>query len=289
MRAGMILKKIGMTHIYNENGAQQPITLLKNEGCVIIGLRSVEKDGYQAICVGAGKARDKHIAKPQQVVYQKNGLEPKKITSEFRVQGDLPEIGGEFSLHHFVVGQKVDVVGRSIGKGFAGAMKRHNFRGLRATHGVSISHRSHGSTGHSQDPGKVFKGKKMAGHMGARRVTVQNLEILKIDDERDVLFVKGAVPGCVNGWVVIKDAVKHPIPEKAPKPIGLASDIEIKKDGKKDGEKENEQEGDVESEAQAPKEAQASKESPTSKEAQASKEAETSQKDTPQKSDKEGE
>ena len=222
MRTGIILKKIGMTQIYDKDGRQLPVTVLKNESCEVVGACSVDKNGYDAVQIGAGVAKLKNVAKPQRVVFQKAGVEPKRVLVEFRVGADdMVEIGAKLSAAHFVAGQFVDATAQSIGKGFAGAMKRHNFSGLRATHGVSISHRSHGSTGQCQDPGKVFKGKKMAGHMGAKQVTVQNLEVVKVDEALEVIFVKGAVPGARGSWVQVSDAVKRETPKEAPHPAGL--------------------------------------------------------------------
>ncbi len=222
MRTGLIFKKIGMTQVYDKEGRQLPVTVLKNEACEVIGVRRAEKNGYHAVLLGAGAAKPKNIAKPQRVVYEKAGIAPKHIAAEFRVKADeVVDVGSKLSAAHFVAGQLVDATAQSIGKGFAGAMKRHNFSGLRASHGVSISHRSHGSTGQCQDPGKVFKGKKMAGHMGARRVTVQNLEIVKVDEALEVIFIKGAVPGARGSWVQVRDAVKRAAPKDAPHPAGL--------------------------------------------------------------------
>ena len=222
MRTGIIFKKIGMTQIYDKDRRQLPVTVLKNEACEVVGVRSADKNGYDAVQIGAGSAKLKNTAKPQRAVFQKAGIDPKRVLAEFRVGADdMVEIGAKLSAAHFVAGQFVDATAQSIGKGFAGAMKRHNFSGLRATHGVSISHRSHGSTGQCQDPGKVFKGKKMAGHMGAKQVTVQNLEVVKVDAALEVVFVKGAVPGTCGSWVQLRDAVKRETPKEAPRPAGL--------------------------------------------------------------------
>ena len=210
MRAGMIFKKIGMTHIYAETGGHQAVTILKNADCVVL------EAAEGRVRIGAGEVRAKHVPKPQRGFYQKLNLPPRRIQREFRVDGDLPKAGEALNAAHFTVGQFVDAEAQSIGKGFAGAMKRHHFRGLRASHGVSVSHRALGSTGQCQDPGKVFKGKKMAGHMGARRNTIQNLQVLGIDAERDLVFVKGAVPGARGGWVKLRDAVKKPAPKIEP-------------------------------------------------------------------------
>jgi large subunit ribosomal protein L3 len=222
MRSGIIAKKVGMTRLFLEDGKQIPVTVLSLDGLQVVAQRTEEKDGYTAVQLGAGTAKAKRTSKAMRGHFANAKVEPKRKLVEFRVPSEgLIEVGAEISAEHFLEGQKVDVAGTSIGKGFAGAMKRHNFSGLRATHGVSISHRSHGSTGQCQDPGKVFKGKKMAGHMGAVRVTTQNLEVVKTDADRGLLFIKGAVPGSKGGWVSVKDAVKKKAPEGLPFPAGL--------------------------------------------------------------------
>ncbi|MCB9982691.1 MAG: 50S ribosomal protein L3 [Rhodospirillales bacterium] len=222
MRTGLIARKEGMTRIFDEDGRHVPVTVLKLEDCQVVGVRTEEKDGYSAVALGAGKAKIKRTSKANRGVFAKAKVEPKKKVVEFRVANEnLLEIGARLSAKHFVPGQYVDVTGQSIGKGFAGGMKRHNFGGLRASHGVSVSHRAHGSTGQCQEPGRVFKGKKMAGHLGDERVTTQNLQIVAIDEEDDLILVKGAVPGAKSGWVLISDAVKKPAPEGVPLPAGL--------------------------------------------------------------------
>jgi large subunit ribosomal protein L3 len=222
MRTGLIARKEGMTRIFDADGRHVPVTVLKIDSCQVIAHRTEEKDGYTAVQLGAGQAKIKRTAKSNRGHFAKAKVEPKKKVAEFRVSNEnLPEIGVELSAKHFIPGQFVDVCGTSIGKGFAGAMKRHNFSGMRASHGVSISHRAHGSTGQCQDPGKVFKGKKMAGQMGNERVTTQNLEIVAIDEEDNLILVKGAVPGAKSGWVLISDAVKKPLPEGVPFPAGI--------------------------------------------------------------------
>ncbi|MBE1294539.1 50S ribosomal protein L3 [Shimia sp.] len=222
MRSGIIAKKVGMTRLFMEDGKQIPVTVLSLDGLQVVAQRTEEKDGYTAVQLGAGTAKAKRTSKAMRGHFAAAKVEPKRKLVEFRVPADgLIEVGAEISAEHFLEGQKVDVAGTSIGKGFAGAMKRHNFGGLRATHGVSISHRSHGSTGQCQDPGKVFKGKKMAGHMGAVRVTTQNLEVVKTDADRGLLFIKGAVPGSKGGWVSVKDAVKKKAPEGLPFPAAV--------------------------------------------------------------------
>lgn len=224
MRSGVIAKKVGMTRLFMEDGRQVPVTVLQLEGLQVVAQRTKEKDGYTAVQLGAGAAKAKRTSKAMRGHFAAANVEPKRKLAEFRVSPEnLIAVGEEISAEHYVEGQKVDVAGTSIGKGFAGAMKRHNFGGLRASHGVSISHRSHGSTGQCQDPGKVFKGKKMAGHMGAVRVTTQNLEIVRTDADRGLIMVKGAVPGSKGGWVTIKDAVKKKLPENVPFPAALKS------------------------------------------------------------------
>jgi large subunit ribosomal protein L3 len=208
-RTGVIARKLGMTRIFADDGAHVPCTVLQLDGVQVVSHKTAERDGYVALQLGAGEAKAKRTPKALRGHFAKAKVAPKRKLVEFRVPEDaLIEVGAELTADHFVPGQKVDVAGISIGKGFAGAMKRHNFGGLRATHGVSISHRSHGSTGQCQDPGKVFKGKKMAGHMGAARVTTQNIEVVRVDVERGIVFVKGAVPGSAGGWVELRDAIK---------------------------------------------------------------------------------
>ena len=221
MRTGMIAQKMGMTRLFAEDGRHVPVTVLKVDNCQVVAQKTPERDGYAALQLGVGAAKVKNVAKPQRGHFAKAKVEPKRRLAEFRVAEDaLVDVGTEIKPSHFVAGQIVDVAGTSIGKGFAGAMKRHNFAGLEASHGVSISHRSHGSTGNSQDPGRVFKGKKMAGHLGDRRVTVQNLEVFSTDDEEGLILIRGAVPGAKGGFVLISDAVKKVRPEDAPYPAG---------------------------------------------------------------------
>jgi len=224
MRSGIIAKKLGMTRLFMEDGKQIPVTVLQMENLQVVAQRTSETDGYSAVQLGAGTAKAKRQTAAMRGHFAKAKVEPKRKIAEFRVSADnLIEVGEEIMANHFLEGQKVDVAGTSIGKGFAGAMKRWNFKGLRATHGVSISHRSHGSTGQCQEPGKVFKGKKMAGHMGAARVTTQNLEVVKTDIDRGLIMIKGAVPGSKGGWVTVKDAVKKKAPEGLPFPAALRS------------------------------------------------------------------
>ncbi len=251
-RTGIVARKVGMMRVFGEDGAHIPVTVLNLEGCQVIGRRTVEAeqfkdssgaaialkpkksrknaakkpepraskaDGYTALQLGAGAAKAKRKTQAERGQFARAKVGPKAIVREFRVSADnLLPVGAEITADHFVPGQRVDVAGISIGKGFAGAMKRWNFGGLRATHGVSVSHRSHGSTGQRQDPGKVFKGKKMAGHLGDERVSVQNLQIVRVDAKRGLLFVKGAVPGAEGGWVEVRDAAKTKLPENAPRP-----------------------------------------------------------------------
>jgi len=222
MRTGVIAKKVGMTRLFQADGRHVPVTVLQLEGVQVVGRRDGETDGYTAVQLGAGKAKAKNIAKPQRAAFGKAEVEPKARVVEFRVAEDaLLDVGAHISADHFVPGQLVDVCGVTQGKGFAGAMKRWGFSGLRATHGVSVSHRSHGSTGQRQDPGKVFKNKKMAGHMGARNRTQQNLEIVRTDPIRGLLFVKGSVPGHKGSWLAVSDAIKLPRNETAPYPAGI--------------------------------------------------------------------
>jgi large subunit ribosomal protein L3 len=211
-----------MTRIFGSDGSHVPVTVLRIEDNEVVATRSVATDGYTAVQLGAGKAKPKNVTKPMRGHFAKAKVEPKQVLREFRVAEDaVVAPGTKLSAGHFVAGQRIDVSGTSLGKGFAGSMKRHNFGGTRATHGVSISHRAHGSTGQCQDPGKVFKGKKMAGHMGARRVTTHNLELAGVDAERGLLLVKGAVPGAKGGIVQVRDAVKKARPAEAPYPAGV--------------------------------------------------------------------
>lgn len=224
MRTGLIARKEGMTRVFDGEGNQVPVTVLKVDNCQVVAVRSEEKDGYTAVQLGAGTAKARRTSKANRGHFAKAKVEPKKKLVEFRVSPEnVLEVGAELGVNHFVPGQMVDVCGTSKGKGFAGVMKRHNFGGMRASHGVSISHRAHGSTGQNQDPGRVFKGKKMAGHLGDERVTIQNLRVVAVDTEHDLVLVQGAVPGANSGWVVITDAVKSKLPGDLPLPAGLKS------------------------------------------------------------------
>ena len=231
MRSGVIAKKVGMTRIFTDDGMQVPVTVLQMDNVQVVSTRTNTKDGYTAVQLGAGSAKVKNVSKAERGHFSIAKVEPKQKMVEFRVsEENLIEIGEEITVGHYLAGQYVDIAGVSIGKGFAGAMKRHNFSGLRASHGVSVSHRSHGSTGQCQDPGRVFKGKKMAGHMGAVRVTTQNLKIVKTDLDRGLIMVKGAVPGSKGGWVTIKDATKKPMFDGVPFPASLRSQKNNKPD-----------------------------------------------------------
>src|SRR5271156_3413081 len=219
MRSGIIAKKLGMTRIFTDAGDHVPVTVLSVEGCQVVAHRTQEKNGYTALQLGIGRAKVKNVSKAERTRFAVAKVEPKLKLAEFRVgdEGLIP-VGAEITADHFVVGQFVDVTGTTMGKGFAGPMKRWNFGGLRATHGVSVSHRSHGSTGGRQDPGKTWKNKKMAGHMGVDRVTTLNLRVMQTDVERGLILVEGAVPGNAGGWIAVRDAVKKPLPKDAPAP-----------------------------------------------------------------------
>src|SRR3954467_13783991 len=222
MRTGVIAKKLGMTRLFQDDGRHVPVTVLALEGVQVVSVREQNRDGYTAVQLGAGTAKSKNVSKPQRGHFGKAEVEPKAVVHEFRVDADgLLDVGAEISADHYVAGQYVDIQGSTQGKGFQGGMKRWGFGGLRATHGVSLSHRSLGSTGQRQDPGRVFKNKKMAGHMGAKNRTQQNLEIVRTDVERGLLFVKGSVPGHKGGWLLVKDAVKVARPDAAPYPAGI--------------------------------------------------------------------
>ena len=222
MRSGVITQKLGMTRIFSDEGHHTPVTVLKVDNCQVVAQRTADRDGYTALQLGSGLAKVKNVSRAQRGHFAVAKVEPKRKLAEFRVSSDnLIDVGAEITADHFVAGQYVDATGTSIGKGFAGSMKRHNFGGLRASHGVSISHRSHGSTGQCQDPGRVFKGKRMAGHMGAKQRTMQNLKIVNVDMENNLILVKGAVPGSKGTWITVKDAVKIARPENAPMPAAL--------------------------------------------------------------------
>lgn len=226
MRSGVIAQKVGMTRVYNDAGEHIPVTVLRMENCQVVGHRTDDKNGYTAVQLGAGVAKVKNTTKALRGHFAAASVEPKAKLVEFRVSTDnLIDVGAELTADHFVTGQLVDVTGTSSGKGFAGAMKRHNFGGLRATHGVSVSHRSHGSTGSNQDPGRVWKGKRMAGHMGQTRITTQNLEVVSTDVDRGLILVKGAVPGSKGTWITVRDAIKSGTPESAPRPAGIRAAV----------------------------------------------------------------
>ena len=219
MRSGVIAQKVGMTRVFTDGGEHVPVTVLRLANCQVVAHRTKDKNGYVAVQLGSGARKSNNVNKAERGHFAAAKVEPKRKVAEFRVEeSELIPVGAEITADHFVVGQFVDITGTTIGKGFAGPMKRWNFRGLRATHGVSISHRSHGSTGGRQDPGKTFKNKKMAGHMGVDRVTTLNLKVVQTDVERGLLLVEGAVPGSKGGWITVRDAVKKPVPKEVPKP-----------------------------------------------------------------------
>jgi large subunit ribosomal protein L3 len=227
MRTGLIAQKLGMTRIFAEDGSHVPVTVLKVDTCQVVDVRTQEKHGYNAVQLGVGRAKVKNVSKAERGSFARAKVEPKAKLAEFRVSKDaLLEVGAELSVNHFLPGQFVDVIGTTIGKGFAGAMKRWNFGGLRATHGVSISHRSHGSTGNRQDPGRTFPGKKMAGHLGVERVTTQNLTVVSTDEAEGLLLIRGAVPGHDGGYVLVSDAVKRKAPKGLPFPAALKAKAE---------------------------------------------------------------
>lgn len=219
MRSGVIAQKVGMTRVFTDGGEHIPVTVLRLDNVQVVAQRTADKNGYTALQLGAGKRKAVRVTKPERESFARVNVEPKRKLVEFRVSPDnMIEVGSEITADHFVKGQLVDVTGTNQGKGFQGAMKRWNFGGLRATHGVSVSHRSHGSTGQRQDPGKVFKGKKMAGQLGSERVTTLNLEVVSTDVERGLVLVRGAVPGAKGGWVLVRDAIKRELPKEAPRP-----------------------------------------------------------------------
>ena len=242
MRCGVIVRKLGMSRVFNDKGEHIPVTVLRLEDAEVLSTKTVEKDGYTAIQLGFHNKKLKHTNKPMRGVFSKSKSEPKERVAEFRVSKEaLLKVGDKLSVNHYVTGQKVDVVGISQGKGFAGSMKRHNFGGMQASHGVSISHRAHGSTGNSQDPGRTWKGKKMAGQYGNVRITTQNLTVVKLIENENLILVQGSVPGSKNGVVMLKDAIKSKVPDAAPFPAGLyllnekdtPKDINIIADNKK--------------------------------------------------------
>ncbi|KPQ18051.1 MAG: LSU ribosomal protein L3 RplC [Rhodobacteraceae bacterium HLUCCO18] len=275
LRSGVIAKKLGMTRLFMEDGKQIPVTVLQLDKLQVVAQRTPEAHGYAAVQLGAGTAKAKRVSAPMRGHFAKASVEPKRKLVEFRVDPvNLLNVGEEIIADHYFEGQFVDVTGTSIGKGFAGAMKRHNFGGLRASHGVSISHRSHGSTGQCQDPGRVFKGKKMAGHMGAAKVTTQNLQVVRTDTDRGLIMVKGAVPGSKGGWVTVKDAVKKPFPENAILPAALRSAAE--EAAKAAEEAAAQAAAEAEAEAKRLAEEQAAQEAEALKEAEADIEADKS-------------
>jgi len=251
MRSGVIAQKVGMTRIYTDEGINVPVTVLRMEKVQVVSQRTQEKNGYTAVQLGAGAAKVKNTSKAMRGHFAVAKVEPKRKLAEFRVtEENLIPVGAEIIAAHYMPGQYVDVTGTTIGKGFAGAMKRHNFGGLRASHGVSVSHRSHGSTGQCQDPGKVFKGKKMAGHMGNTRVTTQNIQVVSVDVDRGLVLVKGAVPGPKGGWVTLKDAIKKPVHPDAIFPAARRRDAEAAEAAAADAEANMAAEAAAELEAQ---------------------------------------
>jgi len=222
MRCGLIARKLGMSRIFGDNGEHIPVTILRVEDLEVLSIKSVDKDGYNSVQLGFCNKKLKSVSKPLRGVFSKSKSEPKEKIAEFRVSQDaFLKVGDKLGVNHFIQGQKVDVIGTSQGKGFSGAMKRHNFGGMQASHGVSISHRSHGSTGNSQDPGRTWKGKKMAGQYGNVRITIQNLKVVKLLEDDNLILIQGSVPGSKNGVVIVRDAIKHKTPNEVPFPAGL--------------------------------------------------------------------
>ena len=286
IRSGVIAKKVGMTRLFMDDGKQIPVTVLQLDELQVVAQRTPEKDGYSAVQLGAGAARAKRVSQAMRGHFAVAKVAPKRKVAEFRVAPEnLIPVGEEITADHYFEGQFVDVSGTSIGKGFAGAMKRHNFGGLRASHGVSISHRSHGSTGQCQDPGKVFKGKKMAGHMGAARVTTQNLQVVRTDADRGLIMVTGAVPGSKGGWVTIRDAVKKPLPENAILPAALKSAAEEAKRLAEEAAAQAEAEAKAAEEAAAAEQAAAEEAAEAEAEAQIAAEQSDAASEAPEKKD----
>ena len=225
MRCGLIARKLGMSRVFDDNGVHIPVTVLKIEDLEVLSIKSVDKDGYNAVQLGFCNKKSKNVSKALRGVFSKAKSEPKEKIAEFRVSQDaILEVGNKLGVNHFIPGQKIDVIGTSQGKGFSGAMKRHNFGGMQASHGVSVSHRSHGSTGNSQDPGRTWKGKKMAGQYGNVRITTQNLKVVKLLEDKNLILIQGSVPGSKNGIVILRDAIKHKTPNDVPFPAGLRNE-----------------------------------------------------------------
>jgi large subunit ribosomal protein L3 len=235
MRTGLIAQKLGMSRLFNEEGAHVPVTVLKVDKCEVVAVRTADRDGYTAVQLGVGQAKVRNLTKAQRGHFAKAKVEPKRKLAEFRVTPDaVLDVGAELAANHFVPGQFVDVTGITIGKGFAGSMKRWNFGGLRATHGVSVSHRSHGSTGNRQDPGRTFPNKKMAGHLGVERVTTLNLKVVATDVDQGLIMIRGAVPGAEGGYVLVRDAVKRKLPKDVPFPAAVRAGASAGAEEKKD-------------------------------------------------------
>src|SRR6056297_324005 len=288
LRSGVIAKKVGMTRLFMDDGRQVPVTVLQLDKLQVVAQRTPDLHGYAAVQLGAGSAKAKRVSQAMRGHFSAAKVEPKRKVAEFRVAPEnMIAVGEEITADHYFEGQFVDVSGTSIGKGFAGAMKRHNFGGLRASHGVSISHRSHGSTGQCQDPGKVFKGKKMAGHMGAARVTTQNLQVVRTDADRGLIMIKGAAPGSKGGWVTIKDAVKKPFPENAILPAALKSAADEAAKAAEEAAKAAEEEARIAEEARVAEEA--AQQEAALKEAEADIEAEKGDGDAAEPEKKDGE
>ena len=228
MRCGLIARKLGMSRVFDDNGDHIPVTILRVEDLEVLSIKSIDRDGYNAVQLGFCNKKSKNVSKPLRGFFAKAKSEPKENIVEFRVSEDaILEVGDKLGVNHFIPGQKIDVIGTSQGKGFSGAMKRHNFGGMQASHGVSISHRSHGSTGNSQDPGRTWKGKKMAGQYGNVRITTQNLKVVKLLKNDSLILIQGSVPGSKNGVVILRDAIKQETPNEVPFPAGLVNEDKV--------------------------------------------------------------
>ena len=243
MRCGVIVRKLGMSRLFGDNGEHVPVTVLRLEDVEVLSIKTVEKDGYTAVQLGFSNKNPKNMSKPLRGFFAKSKVEPKEKVAEFRVSEDaVLKVGDKLGVNHFVAGQKVDATGVSQGKGFSGVMKRHNFGGMQASHGVSISHRSQGSTGNSQDPGRTWKGKKMAGQYGNARITTQNLKVVKLLEDDNLILIQGSVPGSKNGVVLLRDAIKYKTPKEAPFPAGFLNYSKVIKEGVSSASDQNEKE-----------------------------------------------